>query len=133
MYVLLKALVINVFKTRKYPLMLHAPTAPLYSPFLCVTFLQSYNLKRYHSKLLKIQKKEKACMKNITLKTIPTAAVDCVLILPTKNVSTRLYILVSSIEMMVGMAMAPGSGMYIYRLLFYFTILAIQLKSSFRA
>ena len=72
-------------------------------------------------------------MKNITLKTIPTAAVDCVLILPTKNVSTRLYILVSSIEMMVGMAMAPGSGMYIYRLLFYFTILAIQLKSSFRA
>ena len=30
-------------------------------------------------------KKEKACMKNITLKTIPTAAMDCVLILPTKE------------------------------------------------
>ena len=46
-------------------------------------------------------------MKNITLKTIPTVAVDYVLILPTKNVSTRLYILVSSIEMMVGIAIAP--------------------------
>ncbi len=46
-------------------------------------------------------------MKNITLKTIPTAAVDCVLILPTKNVLTRFYIVLSSIEMMVGIAMAP--------------------------
>ena len=53
------------------------------------------------------QKREKACIKNITLKTIPTVAMDCVLILPTKNVSTRLYILVSSIEKMVGIAIAP--------------------------
>lgn len=46
-------------------------------------------------------------MKNITLNTMPTAAVDCVSIWPTKKVSTRLYTLVNNIEMMVGMAMAP--------------------------
>ena len=57
----------NINKTRKYPLFLHTPTVPLCvnnsfviknppcSPFLCVTFLQSSNLKRYHSKLLKSQ------------------------------------------------------------------------------
>ena len=28
---------------------------PLCSPLLCVTYLQSINLKRYHSKLLKTQ------------------------------------------------------------------------------
>ena len=31
------------------------------------------------------KKKENACMKNITLNTIPTAAVDCVSICPTKK------------------------------------------------
>ena len=59
----------NINKTRKYPLFLHAPTVPLCqnsfvinnppcSPFLCVTFLQSSNLKRYHSKLLKNLKRD---------------------------------------------------------------------------
>ena len=46
-----------------------------------------------------------ACTKNIMEKTIPTAAVACVSILPTKNVSARLYSPVTSIEMMVGIAM----------------------------
>ena len=32
---------------------------PLCSPFLCVTFLQNSNLKRYHSKLQKTQKNNK--------------------------------------------------------------------------
>mgnify|MGYP001521237433 FL=1 len=46
-------------------------------------------------------------MKNITLNTIPTAAVDCVSICPTKKVSTRLYTLVNNIDMIVGKAIAP--------------------------
>ena len=43
----------SINRTCKYPLMLHAPTVSLCFPFLCVTFLQSSNLKRNHSKLLK--------------------------------------------------------------------------------
>ena len=43
-------------------------------------------------------------MKNISGKTTPTAAVDCVSSCPTKNVSAMTYKLVTSIPTMVGTA-----------------------------
>ena len=46
-------------------------------------------------------------MKNITEKTIPTAAVDWVSIFPTKKVSATLYKLMTSILIMVGTAIVP--------------------------
>ncbi len=45
-----------------------------------------------------------ACTKNIIENTTPTAAVDCVSSLPTKKVSAILYRAVTSILMIVGMA-----------------------------
>ena len=60
----------NINKTRKYPLFLHASTVPLCSPLLCVTYLQTSNLKRYHSKLLKIQKCAKLKCSSVTLSFI---------------------------------------------------------------
>lgn len=50
------------------------------------------------------KEKPTACTTDIILKAIPTAAVLCVLIRPTKYVSATLYALVISIEMIVGIA-----------------------------
>ena len=53
------------------------------------------------------KKKPNDCIKNITEKTMPTAAVDCVSICPTKKVSAILYRLVIIMLIIVGTAIVP--------------------------